>query len=98
LHQTPADAIGKISRLRRRWPQIDSADWWTRRLPVRAKGAVGNIPTESVIVALKQRASSALKIDNVIPLMRKLAANWLEMPTHDSARFFCKKRSDSRID
>lgn len=70
LHSTPADAIGKILAVydagcRR----FDSAIGGLGGCPFAQNALVGNIPTESVIAALKQRGVDLpLKIDNVVSL------------------------------
>ena len=78
LHSTAADAIGKIlvaydAGCRR----FDSAIGGLGGCPFAQNALVGNIPTESVIAALKQRGGDLpLKIDTVIPLNAKLGSEF----------------------
>jgi hydroxymethylglutaryl-CoA lyase len=78
LHSTAADAIGKIlcaydAGCRR----FDSAIGGLGGCPFAQNSLVGNIATESVIAALKQRdVDLPLKIDNVIPLNTKIAGEF----------------------
>jgi len=78
LHSTPEAAIGKIfaahdAGCRR----FDSAIGGLGGCPFAQNALVGNIPTESVIAALKQRGVNLpLKIDNVIPLNAKIGSEF----------------------
>ena len=78
LHGTPEAAIGKIlaahdAGCRR----FDSAIGGLGGCPFAQNALVGNIPTESVIAALKQRGVNLpLKIDNVIPLNAKIGSEF----------------------
>src|SRR5882762_6908882 len=78
LHSTPADAIGKIlAAYDAGCRRFDSAIGGLGGCPFAQNALVGNIPTESVIAALKQRGVDLpLKIDNVIPLNAKIAADF----------------------
>src|SRR5207237_9968210 len=68
LHSTPADAIGKIlAAYDAGCRRFDSAIGGLGGCPFAQDTLVGNIPTESVLAALKQRAVDlSLKIDSVI--------------------------------
>ena len=70
LHSTPADAIGKIlSAYDAGCRRFDSAIGGLGGCPFAQNALVGNIPTESVIAALKQRdVDLPLNIDNVVAL------------------------------
>jgi hydroxymethylglutaryl-CoA lyase len=78
LHGTPADAISKIlaahdAGCRR----FDSAIGGLGGCPFAQNSLVGNIPTESVIAALKQRGVDLpFKIDHVIPLNAKIGSEF----------------------
>jgi len=74
LHTTPADAIGKIlAAYDAGCRRFDSAIGGLGGCPFAQNSLVGNIPTESVIAALKQRGVDlSLKIDNVIQLNAKI--------------------------
>ena len=78
LHSRPADAIGKVlSAYDAGCRRFDSAIGGLGGCPFAQDSLVGNIPTESVIAALKQRGVDfALKIDNVIQLNTKIAAEF----------------------
>src|SRR5438477_7868121 len=78
LHSAPADAIGKVlSAYDAGCRRFDSAIGGLGGCPFAQDSLVGNIPTESVIAALKQRSVDlALKIDNVIQLNTKIAAEF----------------------
>jgi hydroxymethylglutaryl-CoA lyase len=78
LHSTPADAIGKVlSAYDAGCRRFDSAIGGLGGCPFAQDSLVGNIPTESVIAALKQRGVDlALKIDNVLQLNTKIAAEF----------------------
>jgi hydroxymethylglutaryl-CoA lyase len=70
LHSTPADAVGKIlAAYDAGCRRFDSAIGGLGGCPFAQNRLVGNIPTESVIAALKQRGVDvSLKIDNVVQL------------------------------
>ena len=70
LHSIPAEAIGKIlAAYDAGCQRFDSAIGGLGGCPFAQNALVGNIPTESVIAALKQRGVDLpLKIDNIIPL------------------------------
>ncbi len=74
LHSTPADAIGKIlAAYEAGCRRFDSAIGGLGGCPFAQNALVGNIPTESVIAALKQRGVDLpLRIDTVIPLNAKI--------------------------
>ena len=78
LHTTPADAIGKVlagydAGCRR----FDSALGGLGGCPFAQDALVGNIPTESVIAALKQRGVEVpIKIDNLVALNAKIAGEF----------------------
>ena len=74
LHSTPADAIGKIlAAYDAGCRRFDSAIGGLGGCPFAQNALVGNIPTESVVAALKQRGvDPPLKIENVIPLNAKI--------------------------
>lgn len=78
LHGTPNDAIAKIHAAydcgcRR----FDSAIGGLGGCPFAQDALVGNIPTESVIAALKQRGIDlSLKLDNALHLNTKIAAGF----------------------
>jgi len=78
LHSTPADAIGKIlSAYDAGCRRFDSAIGGLGGCPFAQNALVGNIPTESVIAALKQRGINLpLKIDDAIQLNAKIADNF----------------------
>ena len=78
LHSAPADAIGKIlSAYDAGCRRFDSAIGGLGGCPFAQDSLVGNIPTESVIAALKQRGVDfAFKIDNVLQLNTKIAAEF----------------------
>ena len=79
LHSTPDDAIGKIlSAYDAGCRRFDSALGGLGGCPFAQNSLVGNIPTESVIAALKQRGVDLpLKIDNIIPLNTRIAGEFL---------------------
>ena len=74
LHSAPADAIGKVlSAYDAGCRRFDSAMGGLGGCPFAQNSLVGNIPTESVIAALKQRGVDLpLRIDTVIPLNAKI--------------------------
>jgi len=74
LHSAPADAIGKVlSAYDAGCRRFDSAMGGLGGCPFAQNSLVGNIPTESVIAALKQRGVDlALRIDTVIPLNARI--------------------------
>src|SRR5205807_6635980 len=76
LHSTPADAISKIlAAYDAGCRRFDSAIGGLGGCPFAQNRLVGNIPTESVIAALKQRgADLPLKIDDVIQLNAKIGS------------------------
>ena len=78
LHSTAADAIGKIlSAYDAGCRRFDSAIGGLGGCSFAQNSLVGNIPTESVIAALKQRGVDLpLKIDNVIQLNTKIAGEF----------------------
>ena len=78
LHSAPADAIGKIlAAYEAGCRRFDSAIGGLGGCPFAQNALVGNIPTESVIAALKQRGVDLpLKIDTVIPLNAKLGSEF----------------------
>ena len=79
LHSTSDDAIGKIlSAYDAGCRRFDSALGGLGGCPFAQNSLVGNIPTESVIAALKQRSIDLpLKIDNVIQLNTRIAGEFL---------------------
>jgi hydroxymethylglutaryl-CoA lyase len=78
LHSTPADAADKIlfaydAGCRR----FDSAMGGLGGCPFAQNTLVGNIPTESVIAALRQRGVDLpFKIDNVVSLNSKISSEF----------------------
>ena len=78
LHSTPADAIGKIlAAYDAGCRRFDSAIGGLGGCPFAQNSLVGNIPTESVIPALKQRGVDLpFKIDHVIPLNAKIGSGF----------------------
>jgi hydroxymethylglutaryl-CoA lyase len=78
LHSTPANAIEKIlAAYDAGCRRFDSAIGGLGGCPFAQNALVGNIPTESVIAALKQRGVELpLKIDNVIQLNAKIAGEF----------------------
>jgi len=78
LHSTPADAIGKIlAAYDAGCRRFDSAIGGLGGCPFAQNALVGNISTESVIAALKQRGVDLpFKIDNVIPLNAKIGSEF----------------------
>jgi len=78
LHSAPADAIAKIlSAYDAGCRRFDSAIGGLGGCPFAQNTLVGNIPTESVIAALKQRGVDlSLKIDNVIELNAKIGGEF----------------------
>jgi hydroxymethylglutaryl-CoA lyase len=78
LHSTPADAIGKIlAAYDAGCRRFDSAIGGLGGCPFAQNSLVGNIPTESVIAALKQRdVDVPLKIDNVVQLNANIAGEF----------------------
>ena len=78
LHSTPADAIGKIlSAYDAGCRRFDSAIGGLGGCPFAQNALVGNIPTESVIAALKQRGVDLpLKIGNAVLLNSKIAGEF----------------------
>ena len=78
LHSTPADAARKIqSAYDAGCRRFDSAIGGLGGCPFAQDALVGNIPTESVIAALKQRGVDlSLKVDNVVPLNTKIAVEF----------------------
>jgi hydroxymethylglutaryl-CoA lyase len=78
LHSTPADAISKIlAAYDAGCRRFDSAIGGLGGCPFAQNSLVGNIPTESVIAALKQRGVELpLKIDNVIQFNSKIAGEF----------------------
>jgi len=74
LHSAPADAIGKIlAAYEAGCRRFDSAMGGLGGCPFAQNSLVGNIPTESVIAALKQRGVDLpLTIDTVIPLNARI--------------------------
>jgi hydroxymethylglutaryl-CoA lyase len=78
LHSTPTDAIGKIlSAYDSGCRRFDSAVGGLGGCPFAQDALVGNIPTESVIAALNERRVNApVKIDNVLALNSKIAAEY----------------------
>ncbi|HYS95142.1 MAG TPA: hydroxymethylglutaryl-CoA lyase [Chthoniobacterales bacterium] len=79
LHSTPADAIGKIlAAYDAGCRRFDSAIGGLGGCPFAQNSLVGNIPTESVIPALKQRGVDLpFKIDHVIPLNAKIGSEFV---------------------
>jgi hydroxymethylglutaryl-CoA lyase len=78
LHSTPADAIGKIlAAYDAGCRRFDSAIGGLGGCPFAQNALVGNISTESVIAALRQRGVELpLKIDNVTQLNAKIAGEF----------------------
>jgi hydroxymethylglutaryl-CoA lyase len=78
LHGTLADAISKIlAAYDAGCRRFDSAIGGLGGCPFAQNALVGNIPTESVIAALKQRGvAQSLKIDNVIQLNAKIGSQF----------------------
>jgi hydroxymethylglutaryl-CoA lyase len=78
LHSTPADATAKIlAAYDAGCRRFDSAIGGLGGCPFAQNSLVGNIPTESVIAALKQRGGKlSLKIDNVIQLNAKIGSEF----------------------
>jgi len=78
LHSTPAEAISKIlAAYDAGCRRFDSAMGGLGGCPFAQNSLVGNIPTESVVAALKQRGVDLpLKIDNVIPLNAKIGSEF----------------------
>ena len=78
LHSTPADAIGKIlAAYDAGCRRFDSVIGGLGGCPFAQNALVGNISTESVIAALKQRGVDLpFKIDNVIPLNAKIGGEF----------------------
>jgi hydroxymethylglutaryl-CoA lyase len=78
LHSTPADALGKIlAAYDAGCRRFDSAIGGLGGCPFAQNALVGNISTESVIAALKQRGVDLpFKIDNVIPLNAKIGSEF----------------------
>jgi hydroxymethylglutaryl-CoA lyase len=78
LHSTPKDAIGKIlSAYDAGCRRFDSAIGGLGGCPFAQDSLVGNIPTESVFAAVKQRgADLPLKIDNVVQINAKIAGEF----------------------
>jgi hydroxymethylglutaryl-CoA lyase len=79
LHSTAADAIGKIlAAYDAGCRRFDSAIGGLGGCPFAQNALVGNIPTESVIDALRQRGVELpLKIDKVVQLNTKIAADYV---------------------
>jgi hydroxymethylglutaryl-CoA lyase len=78
LHSTPADAISKIlAAYDAGCRRFDSAIGGLGGCPFAQNALVGNIPTESVVAALKQRGVElSLKIDNAIQLNAKIGSEF----------------------
>jgi hydroxymethylglutaryl-CoA lyase len=78
LHSTRADATENIlAAYDAGCRRFDSAIGGLGGCPFAQNALVGNIPTESVIAALKQRGVDLpLKIDNVIPLNAKIGSEF----------------------
>jgi hydroxymethylglutaryl-CoA lyase len=78
LHSRPADATGKIlAAYDAGCRRFDSAIGGLGGCPFAQDSLVGNIPTESVIAALKQRdVNLLLNIDNVIQLNAKIGSEF----------------------
>ena len=78
LHSTPSDAIRKIlAAYDAGCRRFDSAMGGLGGCPFAQDALVGNIPTESVVAALKQRGTELpLKIDNVRQLNTKIAGEF----------------------
>jgi len=78
LHSTPSDAIRKIlAAYDAGCRRFDSAMGGLGGCPFAQDALVGNIPTESVVAALKQRGIELpLKIDNVRQLNTKIAGEF----------------------
>jgi hydroxymethylglutaryl-CoA lyase len=78
LHSTPSDATAKIlAAYDAGCRRFDSAISGLGGCPFAQDSLVGNIPTESVIAALKERSVElSLKIDNVIQLNAKIGSEF----------------------
>jgi hydroxymethylglutaryl-CoA lyase len=78
LHSTPADAIPKIlAAYDAGCRRFDSAIGGLGGCPFAQNSLVGNIPSESVIAALKKRGEDLLlKIDNVIQFNAKIGSEF----------------------
>ena len=78
LHSTPEDASGKIlAAYDAGCRRFDSAIGGLGGCPFAQNSLVGNIPTESVIAALKRRGvDQPFKIDHVIPLNAKIGSEF----------------------
>jgi hydroxymethylglutaryl-CoA lyase len=78
LHSIPADAIEKIlAAYDAGCRRFDSAIGGLGGCPFAQDALVGNIPTESVIGALKQRGVDLpLKIDNVVVFNTRIAGEF----------------------
>src|SRR2546430_15232722 len=78
LHSTPADAIGKVlAAYDAGCRRFDSAIGGLGGCPFAQNSLVGNISTESVIAALKQRGvEPPLRIDNAIQLNAKIGGEF----------------------
>jgi len=78
LHGTPADAASKVlSAYDAGCRRFDSAIGGLGGCPFAQNALVGNIPTENVIAALRERGVDLpLKIDNVIQLNTKIAGEF----------------------
>ena len=78
LHSTPADAAEKIlSAYDAGCRRFDSAMGGLGGCPFAQNTLVGNIPTESVIAALRQRGVDLpFKIDNVVSLNSKISSEF----------------------
>jgi hydroxymethylglutaryl-CoA lyase len=78
LHSTPADAADKIlSAYDAGCRRFDSAMGGLGGCPFAQNTLVGNIPTESVIAALRQRGVDLpFKIDNVVSLNSKISGEF----------------------
>jgi hydroxymethylglutaryl-CoA lyase len=78
LHSTPADAISKIlAAYDAGCRRFDSAIGGLGGCPFAQNSLVGNIPTESVIAAMKQRGVELpLKIDSVIQLNARIGSEF----------------------
>ena len=78
LHSTPAGAAAKIlSAYDAGCRRFDSAIGGLGGCPFAQDTLVGNIPTESVVAALKERGvAQPLKIDNVLQLNARIAGGF----------------------
>jgi hydroxymethylglutaryl-CoA lyase len=78
LHSTPSDAIRKIlAAYDAGCRRFDSAIGGLGGCPFAQNALVGNIPTESVVAALKQRGVDLpVKIDNALQLNTKIAGDF----------------------